>query len=234
MPSLTVENYLKTILLLERPPEGGPGTGKPVPTGKIAEALGVAPPTVTSMLKSLDAEGLVQYRPYLGVQLRPRGRAIALRILRRHRLVELFLVKVLGMSWSEVHQEAEHLEHAISDRVLERLDHFLGHPSVDPHGDPIPGAAGELPREELVPLAELAAGDRRIISRLLDQSPEFLEMAARIQLLPGSLVEVKERDDALEILRLRLDGEEVTISMSVAGKIGVTGDTPRPARRHRR
>jgi len=131
VPSLTVENYVKSICQITSAQEGRPAT-----TGQIAAALGVSPGTVTSMLKTLDTARLATHRPYEGVSLTRAGRALALRMIRRHRLIELFLMRTLGMSWDAVHDEAEHMEHAMSDLLIDRIDEFLGHPDVDPHGAP--------------------------------------------------------------------------------------------------
>ena len=139
MASSTVENYLKQLYLEQQTaPE------QVVPMGRIASLMGVVPGTATSMVKALADAGLVNYEPRGGVMLTRAGEQLALHVLRRHRLVELFLVKVLGLDWSEVHDEAEELEHAISDKVLERMDALLERPSVDPHGDPIPTARGKV------------------------------------------------------------------------------------------
>lgn len=167
--TLTVENYLKAIFQLS---DGE--SGRNVSTGQIAEALGVSPGTVTSMLKTLAEGSLATYKPYEGVELTPAGRAIALRVIRRHRLIELFLVKTLELSWDEVHEEAENMEHAVSDWLVDRIEEHLGHPKVDPHGDPIPTADGAIPRADAVPLADLAEGLQFRVVRVLDQSPEFL------------------------------------------------------------
>src|SRR4051794_10565100 len=140
MPSSTVENYLKQIYLEQQ----DAGAADLVPMGRLASAMGVVPGTATSMIKTLADSGLVQYEPRGGVRLTHGGEQLALHVLRRHRLVELFLVKVLGLDWSEVHAEAEELEHAISDKVLEKIDAILGKPRVDPHGDPIPLANGKV------------------------------------------------------------------------------------------
>ena len=139
MATSTVENYLKQLYLEQRGEDGGM-----VPMGRVAAAMGVVPGTATSMVKALADSGLVEYEPRGGVRLTRSGEQLALHVLRRHRLVELFLVKVLGLDWSVVHDEADMLEHAISDRVLERMDALLGHPTADPHGDPIPTAKGHL------------------------------------------------------------------------------------------
>src|ERR1044071_3228984 len=127
MPTSTVEDYLKCILLEQRDPESL------VSMGQISAALKVAPGTVTAMVKTLADSGLVTYEPYSGVRLTPAGRTLAVHVLRRHRLLELFLVQIVGLDWSEVHPEAEQLEHAVSERVIDRIDELLGHPAVDPH-----------------------------------------------------------------------------------------------------
>src|SRR5215213_586226 len=129
MASSTVENYVKQLYLEQRAPR------QLVPMGRLAAAMGVVPGTATSMVKALSDAGLVEYEPRGGARLTRGGEQLALHVLRRHRLVEVFLVKVLGLDWSEVHAEAEELEHAISDKVLDKIDKLLGHPSVDPHGD---------------------------------------------------------------------------------------------------
>jgi len=131
LPSQTVENYLKTIYLAQ---SSASGEAPLVPMGQLAAALSVVPGTATTMMKALSESGLVHYEPYMGVRLTPAGEKLATLVLRRHRLVELFLVKVLGMSWAEVHDEAERLEHAVSERLIDRIDEMLGWPSVDPHG----------------------------------------------------------------------------------------------------
>ena len=153
MPSLTVENYVKTIYLLAQQ-----GHGAEVATGNIAAALGVLPGTVTSMLKTLDESNLATYTPYEGVRLTAAGRALALRVLRRHRLIEQFLSQTLNLNWDEVHEEAEHMEHAVSDALVDRIDAYLGHPTTDPHGDPIPQADGTIEAAADRSLTECAAG----------------------------------------------------------------------------
>ena len=142
MASITVENYLKQLYL-----EQQNSSEELVPMGKLASAMGVVPGTATSMVKALADSGLVSYEPRFGAKLTRGGEQLALHVLRRHRLVELFLVKFLGLDWSEVHDEAEELEHAISEKVLAKIDKLLGHPSVDPHGDPIPSAKGKVSEE---------------------------------------------------------------------------------------
>src|SRR5215216_5623496 len=146
LPSSTVENYLKAIYhgqaLL-------PKDARLVSMGQVAAALNVTPGTATTMVKALADSGLAEYEPYSGVRLSAAGEKLAALVLRRHRLVELFLVRVMGMSWDEVHEEAEQLEHVVSDRLIERIDDMLGRPTHDPHGDPIPTAEGTIARAEL-------------------------------------------------------------------------------------
>src|SRR6266404_9383500 len=146
LPASTVENYLKAIY------QGQAALTAPerlVPMGQVASAVGVTPGTATTMVKALAESGLAEYEPYSGVRLTPAGEKLAGLVLRRHRLVELFLVQVMGMSWAEVHDEAEQLEHAVSDRLIDRIDDMLGRPTHDPHGDPIPSAAGEMTAKHL-------------------------------------------------------------------------------------
>ena len=135
LPSSTVENYLKAIFHAQL---GLPRKSDLVPMGQLAAALGVVPGTATTMVKTLSDSGLVKYEPYAGVRLTQAGDKVAATVVRRHRLIERFLVEVLGMGWSEVHVEAEHLEHVMSERVIARIDEMLGHPAMDPHADPIP------------------------------------------------------------------------------------------------
>lgn len=168
MPTSTVEDYLKAIF--KHQPSEPDGL---VSMGQIGNDLQVAPGTVTAMVKTLADSGLVDYEPYSGVRLTAAGRQLALHVLRRHRLIELFLVQVVGLDWSEVHEDAERLEHVVSDRLIERLDALLGHPTVDPHGDPIPTLQGGLtPQDHLRGLLECEPGEEIVIQRVLDQSEE--------------------------------------------------------------
>jgi DtxR family Mn-dependent transcriptional regulator len=215
MTTSTVEDYLKCIFLEQqaRPDEL-------VTTGCIAEALGVAPGTATAMVKTLADSDLLIYEPYCGVRLSRAGRQLAAHVLRRHRVVELFLVEVMGMDWSEVHQEAERLEHAISDRVLERMDEMLDHPSVDPHGDPIPDARGVMEELELVNLVCCPIGKLLEVARVRDQSPEFLQLAQRRGLKPASRLLVRSRSEAIDTVELELDGDQsLSLGFRAASKI---------------
>src|SRR5882757_10962406 len=156
-PSSTVENYLKAIYVGQSTlPQGG----RLVPMGSVASALGVVPGTATTMVKALAESGLAEYEPYTGVRLTPAGEKLAGLVLRRHRLVELFLVQVMGMSWAEVHDEAEQLEHVVSERLIQRIDEMLGNPTHDPHGDPIPNPDGAIASPELDTLLTCPIGVR--------------------------------------------------------------------------
>jgi DtxR family transcriptional regulator, Mn-dependent transcriptional regulator len=214
MPSSTVEDYLKQIYLMQlHAPEL-------VSMGKLAAAMGVVPGTATSMIKTLSDSGLVQYEPRGGVRLTQGGEQLALHVLRRHRLVELFLVKVLGLDWSEVHAEAEELEHTISDKVLDRMDAYLGHPAVDPHGDPIPSAKGKVAELRHQSLADCATERGFRVARVMDQDPEFLQFVERCGLMPGVAVVVQVRDKLADAIWVR-PGERraIPLGTSAAAKI---------------
>src|SRR3954447_9341810 len=142
--------------------------GQAVSTGELAQALNVSPGTVTGMLKTLSQADLSVYTPYEGARLTPSGQRLALTMLRRHRLVELFLAETLAMPWDEVHEEAEHLEHAVSERLVDRIEAYLGFPTVDPHGDPIPRSDGTFTETAGQPLHGLARGQRFRVVRVVD------------------------------------------------------------------
>ena len=213
----TVEDYLKHILL-----EQQHDAEALVPMGQIAGALGVAPGTVTAMVKTLADSGLVTYEPYSGVRLTPAGWQLAAHVLRRHRLIELFLVKVMGMDWSEVHAEAEELEHAVSERLIQRMDEMLGFPSTDPHGDPIPDVHGVFEPTVLPSLLTCELETPLRVARVADQSREFLQLVERRGLKPGSAVRVESRDEAADTVDLRLEGgESLSLGYRAASKIWV-------------
>ncbi|HVT29887.1 MAG TPA: metal-dependent transcriptional regulator [Lacipirellulaceae bacterium] len=216
MPSLTVENYVKTIYQLAHSTDGGA-----VATGQIALALSVLPGTVTSMLKTLDEGKLATYTPYEGVRLTSAGRALALRVLRRHRLIEQFLTQTLHLTWDEVHEEAEHMEHAVSDSLIDRIDGYLGHPDTDPHGDPIPKADGTMAAPADRSLAECSAGERFRIARVVDQSPDFLRHLSQIGLAIGAQGSIAANNEACEDLTIRLGGEDQRLSRGFAAKLMV-------------
>lgn len=198
MPTSTVEDYLKCIYLEEQS-----SRGELVPTGQIAASLQVAPGTATSMVKTLADSGLVAYEPYVGVRLSPAGQRLATHVLRRHRLVESFLVRVMGMSWTEVHNDAEVLEHAVSERLIDRIDEMLGHPAADPHGDPIPTAGGEVPeRTDLASLVDCPLGTGQAVVRVTDQRADFLLLLERHGLMPGCRLSVVARDELADTVEI--------------------------------
>lgn len=214
MATSTVEDYLKCILMRE------PDSGEPVRFGAIATALDVAPGTVTAMMKTLADSGLVEYEPYTGVSLTLAGRQLATHVLRRHRLIELFLVEIVGLDWSEVHAEAERLEHAVSDRLIERIDTLLGSPSVDPHGDPIPDAEGQLDETKAQDLLNCPAGVEVEVVRVVDQRPAFLQLVEREGLKPGTALTVAARDEAADTVELeRADGSTLSLGRRAGSKI---------------
>jgi len=218
MPTSTVEDYLKCILLAEQE-----APNQPVSTGQIAAALGVAPGTVTAMLKTLANSSLVSYEPYSGVSLTEPGRQLAVHVLRRHRLVELFLVRVMGLDWAEVHDEAELLEHAVSDRIIERMDAMLGEPDVDPHGDPIPTAGGDVEHRELQSLLDCPLDVWLQVARVTDQTADFLQLVETEYLKPGSRLMVTGRDEAADTMQLeRPEAGPLALGLRAASKILVS------------
>jgi DtxR family Mn-dependent transcriptional regulator len=214
LPSLTVENYVKAIYQICAQQNDVPAS-----TGKLAAAVAVSPGTVTSMLKTLSESELATYTPYEGVRLTSRGRKLALRVLRRHRLIELFLAKTLGLAWDEVHEEAENMEHAVSDRLIDRIDQFLGFPDVDPHGDPIPKADLSVASRNDVPLADCPVGGAFRLTRVLDQSPEFLRYLSESHLPLGAEGEVLVNREEAGIVTVRAGQHETTLGRPAAQKI---------------
>lgn len=221
MPSLTVENYVKAIALISARDHGGDA----VATGELAHALNVSPGTVTGMLKTLSEASLATYTPYEGARLTPSGQGLAMKIIRRHRLLELFLVQTLNMSWDEVHEEAEHMEHAASERLIDRIDAFLGHPAVDPHGDPIPRADGSLTEIQGTPLSQLRPGQRFRVVRVVDQDPAFLRYLTECGLDLHATGELAENRSEAGALVIRLLKRTVALGLDAAGKVIVIPQT---------
>ncbi len=215
MPSSTVENYLKAILHLQ-------GEGKGTTTvGEIARELEVTPGTVTTMMRQLSERGLVDYEPRRGLSLKPRGMTEAMKVVRRHRLIELFLVKVMGLDWSEVHEEAEILEHAISDRLLDRIDEMLGQPTHDPHGDPIPDRLGMVAKDRAVPLLEVDAGRYRVV-RVSDGDSALLGWLNEKGFRIGEEIELSHPDRVAGVLELsRSGGGRLQLGAEAAGQVFV-------------
>ena len=217
LPSSTVENYLKAIFLGESQLPGGQ---RLFPMGQLAARLGVAPGTATTMVKTLADAGLVEYEPYNGVRLLPAGAKLAGLVLRRHRLIELFLVQVLGMRWDEVHDDAEQLEHVVSDRLVERIDELLGHPEVDPHGDPIPTPDGEIVARHHDTLLTCPLNVTVTVTRVTDQDAAFLRFLEHHALKPGQTIAVEARDEVSDSVRLRGTADQtITIGTRAASKL---------------
>jgi len=217
LASSTVENYLKAIYLGV---SGLPAGQRLLPMGQLAAALGVAPGTATTMVKALAESGLVEYEPYSGVTLSAAGHKLAALVLRRHRLIELFLVQVMGFAWDEVHDEAEQLEHVVSDRLIDRIDEMLGRPEVDPHGDPIPDSQGEVKPQNVQSLMTCPLNTRVTVTRVVDQDRLFLRFIESHNLKPGESIEVEARDAASDSVRVKgKDDERITIGTRAASKL---------------
>ena len=221
MLSRSRQDYLKSLYALA--PDGSAVT-----TSRLASRLNVSAPSVTNMLGKLARERLVVYAPRAGARLTPAGRSQALALLRRHRILETFLVRVLGLDWAEVHADAEVLEHHVSERVLEAIDRLVGHPAEDPHGHAIPDAHGRMPRRELVPLVGLAAGRRAIVREIHDADGSRMARWKQAGLVPGARLRVREVRAVDDIVELEIEGRpHVTGRRALEG---VMVDRPRRGR----
>jgi DtxR family Mn-dependent transcriptional regulator len=209
-----VEDYLKAIWMLQQ-------TESPVSNSRIAERLGLSAAAVTAMVKRLAEQKLLRHEPYYGVRLTPAGELASLRIIRRHRVLELFLTDVLGYEWDKVHEEAERLEHAASDELIERLARLLGEPERDPHGSVIPTAEGEVDPVVYPTLADAAPGHRARVVEVRVQEPEQLRYLGSMELYPGAQVEVVESAPFQGPLSLRVGGAARVLSRDLAQRIHV-------------
>jgi DtxR family Mn-dependent transcriptional regulator len=207
--SEAIEDFLKAVYLLQQEHDR-------VQTSTLADALSITAPSTTEMAKKLARAKLVSHEPYRGIRLTPAGERIALEIVRHHRLIELFLVEALGFGWDEVHDEAERLEHAMSDRLAERIAEYLGDPHFDPHGDPIPSPEGDVHELELTPLSEWPLETPGVVTRLLNQAPDLLRYLSEKGLTLGAEVKVIRRDPFEGPVTLRIGGVEQAISPHVA------------------
>ncbi len=208
----SAEDYLKAIYHLTT-------EGAPAGTNELAQALDLAPASVSGMIRRLAEQGLLHHEPYRGVTLTPDGRRIALRMLRRHRLIESYLVAHLGYTWDTVHEEAERLEHAVSDTLVERMAKVLGHPLADPHGDPIPGPDGTLAEVVYVPLSEVATGHEAEIRRVQTSQADRLRYLSSAGLVPGTRVRVMAREPFSGPIRLRVGRREQVVAHELAGML---------------
>ena len=213
-----MQDYAKAIYSLHR------RTGAPVATSALAERLGVSPASASAMLKRLATLGLVTHQPYRGTELTEAGLRVALEVIRHHRLLELYLAEALGMSWDQVHAEAEVLEHAISPELSELIAEKLGHPTHDPHGDPIPTADGSIEEQDTLPLAELEAGQRGVFTRISDSDPEMLRYLSERGIAPGDTLEVLERQPFDGPLTVRFASREHALGGTLARMMRVAVD----------
>ena len=228
--SKMVEDYLKIVWKAQEWP------GSSVSTSEIAETLAVTPSSVSANLKKLARDGLIDYEPYGSIGLTPAGHEIAVMVVRRHRVLETYLVQRLGLSWHEVHAEADSLEHAVSDFVLDRMDQVLGHPACDPHGDPIPRADGSIEqsvnRNSAGRLSEIDPGVHGCVIRISDHEPAILQYLEARQINIGTHLRLDERNPAVgsvSISRWSVTGEQgdrVEIAIGAADAVWVSVDPP--------
>lgn len=213
----SVEDYLKAIYRLSL------AAGGPASTTDIARGLELSAPSVSGMIKRLAEQGLVRHVPYRGVELTGEGRLIALRMLRRHRIIESYLVDRLGYDWDTVHEEAERLEHAVSDELIDRMAGALGNPRFDPHGDPIPEADGTIAQIRYVPLATVREGEKVTIRRVDSSDPGHLRYLAEQGLMPGARVRLLDRQPFQGPIRLEVEGRERVIGHEIASLVLCAG-----------
>ena len=209
------ENYLKVIYHLSQ------ASTKGVSTNAIAGAMDSKPSSVTDMVQKLADKGLAEYKKYQGVLLTGAGTRAALTVVRKHRLWEVFLVDTLNFSWDEVHDVAEQLEHIKSDKLINQLDEFLGYPSEDPHGDPIPDREGNIASIDKKLLSEIAPGKNVICVGVKDSSPPFLQYLDKQQISLGSAIEVTGREDFDHSINIRIKDRTLTVSHKIAANLFV-------------
>ena len=214
MLSTSIEDYIKAIYELE-------AEHRKATTKRIAASLDVKMASVTGMIKHLAAEGFLQHTPYHGVHLTEKGRNVAVKMIRCHRIIELFLCRTLSLTWDEVDADAEVLEHAISDKLIERIYEYLGRPQFDPHGSPIPAKNGSLPPPRGLPLSDLPEGTRGSIVEVSDQDPEFLRYLTKLQLGIGTQVCVGPREPFGGPVTLRRGAETISLGPDAARRIHV-------------
>jgi DtxR family Mn-dependent transcriptional regulator len=203
------EDYLKALYQLH-------GDQRPVPTRELAQRLGISSPSVSEMVSRLSAQGLVEHDRYRGQQLTREGRKVALELVRHHRLLEMFLAQVLGYSWDEVHDEAERLEHVISERMEQRIFELLGRPELDPHGHAIPTRAGKVRPLSDRPLSECREGEKVVVQGVSDEDPGRLRELERRGLLPGTRIEIVESSKFEGPIGIRIKGHRVSVPLGLA------------------
>jgi DtxR family Mn-dependent transcriptional regulator len=203
------EDYLKALYQLH-------GDQRPVPTRELAQRLGISSPSVSEMVTRLSAQGMVEHDRYRGQQLTREGRKVALELVRHHRLLEMFLVQVLGYSWDEVHDEAERLEHVISERMEQRIFELLGRPELDPHGHAIPTLAGKVRPVSNRPLSECRAGERLVVQGVSDDDADKLRELDRRGLLPGTRIDVVAESRFEGPIEVRIKGRRDSLPLGLA------------------
>jgi DtxR family Mn-dependent transcriptional regulator len=214
MASEQIENYLKNIYKLSS------NEGK-VTTSSLSEKLQISPASVSEMIKKLAEEGTLTHTPYKGVELTNEGKLLALRIIRKHRLWEMFLVQVLHFGWDEIDDEAERFEHIMSDKMEEKIDHVLGHPSADPHGDPIPSKDGVITCSMSYPMIEAREGTMVRVLRVSDSNSEMLQYVSSIGISLNKEIAVRQKMNFDNSLLVRIGDREVNISSTIASNIFV-------------
>jgi DtxR family Mn-dependent transcriptional regulator len=210
------EDYLKALYHLH-------GDQRPVPTRDLAQRLGISSPSVSEMVGRLTAQGLVEHDRYRGQQLTREGRKVALELVRHHRLLEMFLVQVLGYSWDEVHDEAESLEHVMSERMEQRIFELLGRPELDPHGHAIPSVSGKVRSLSERPLSECRAGEKVVVQGVSDEDSARLRELERRGLMPGTRIEVMKVSEFEGPIEVRIKGRRVSIPLGLARGMFVEG-----------
>jgi DtxR family Mn-dependent transcriptional regulator len=211
------QDYLKALYHLH-------GDTRPVPTRELAHRLGISSPSVSEMVNRLEAQGLVEHDKYRGQQLTKDGRRVALELVRHHRLLEMFLVQVLGYSWDEVHDEAERLEHVISERMEQRIFELLGRPELDPHGHAIPTLAGKVRPVSNRPLSECGVGEKVVVQGVSDDDPGKLRELERRGLLPGTRMAVVGASEFEGPIEVRIRGRRESVPLGLARAMFVTED----------
>jgi DtxR family transcriptional regulator, Mn-dependent transcriptional regulator len=219
MESRVVENYLKAVFNAREWSE------EPVTVGALAARLGLSPSSVSELVRKLTERGLLSHARYGAIELTPEGQRIALAIVRKHRLIETFLVDYLGYTWDEVHEEAEILEHAVSDIFIDRLAIRLGEPDHDPHGDPIPRSDGTLPDDDQLRLDTVGEGVRARVARVSDSDPELLRQLDQLGITIGTTLTVSRRHDAAGTIDVEHDGSSVALRLATAFAIRVVPTT---------
>ena len=214
------QDYLKALYLLR-------GDQRPVPTRELAQRLGISSPSVSEMVARLTAQGLVEHDRYRGQQLTKEGRKVALELVRHHRLLEMFLVEVLGYAWDEVHEEAERLEHVISERMEARIFELLGRPELDPHGHAIPSLTGKVRPLSDRALSDCRSGEKVRVQRVSDEDPALLRELEHRGLVPGTRIEVLLASEFESPFECRIKGRRVSIPLGLARAIYVEADLER-------